>query len=150
MNKLIQKLLNVLKEHVNQNNREIQLNQEEIEKLLSDTTLNTHKKDLEIKYSLNRELLNENSDFVQIQLELSEFMDKYKHLFPGNASENTFKEMDEDNSQNLFKQTVSGKLKFDSAHPQYNNPGFLQELLKYYEIHENYEMCDKLIKLRKI
>jgi hypothetical protein len=112
--------------------------------------LYTRKKDLDNKYSINKELLNENSDFVKIQLELSEFMEKYSHLFPGMSSENTMTVPVEENSLNLFKQTVSGKLKFDSTHPQYNNPGFFQELLKYYETHENYEMCDKLLKLRKI
>jgi hypothetical protein len=150
MNKLIYKLLSVLKEHVNQNNNEIQLNQEEIDKLLSDVSMQTHKKGLDNKYSLNRELQDENSDFVKMQLELSEFLAKYRHLFPENSSENTMKENEKDDSRKLFTQTITGKLKFDSAHPQYNNPGFFRELLKYYEIHEDYEMCDKLMKLHKL
>lgn len=150
MNNLIHKLLIILKEHVNQNNKDIQLNQEEIEKLLSDISLHPLKKDLDSKYSYNRQLLNENSDIVKMQLELSEFLEKYKHLFPENPPDVRMKESEQNDTQKLFAQTVNGKLKFDLAHPQYNNPGFFQELLKYYEIHENYEMCDKLLKLRKL
>lgn len=150
MNKLIHKLLNILKEHVNQNNKEIQQNQEEIEKLLADISLMTHKKDLDQKYSLSEELLNENSDFVKLQLELSEFLNKYRHLFPATVAENSIREPEETDGRKLFLQTVNGKLKFDSNHPQYNNTKFFKELLHYYEIHENYEMCDKLIKQRSL
>ena len=150
MNKLMHKLLQVLKEHVNQNNREIQFNQVEIDKLLSDISLNARKKDLDSKYKLNRQLLDENSDFVKMQLELSEFMEKYKHLFPLNTNESEINTTVGEDSGKLFIQTVSGVLKFDASHPQYHNPHFFQELLKYYQSQENYEMCDKLLKQRNL
>jgi len=150
MKRLIHKLLGVLKEHVNQNNMDIQLNQEEIEKLLSDPSLQHMKNDLDNKYAFSRQLLNENSDFVKMQLELSEFLEKYKHLFPDDSSEVTPDQPEKTEKQKIFSQTVSGKLKFDSSHPHFNNSQFIDELLRYFEIHENYEMCDKLLKLRKI
>jgi septum formation topological specificity factor MinE len=150
MNNLINKLLKVLKEHVIQNNNEIQFNQEEIDKLLSDEKLSTRKKDLDSKYFLNRQLLNENSDFIKMQLELSEFVEKYKHLFPISNSDSSMKLSDENELQKLFLQTVTGKVQFDQSHPQYNNQRFLDELIKYYESNENYEMCEKLLKLRDI
>jgi len=150
MNKLIHKLLSFLKEHINQNNREIQVNQEEIDKLLSDISLNTRKKDLDSKQDLNRQLLSENSDFLKIQLELSEFMEKYKYLFPGYSVENQRNSIEEDYSRKLFAQTVNGRIKYDASHPQYHSPIFFTELLKYYEIHEDYEMCAKLLEQRKL
>jgi hypothetical protein len=150
MNQLINKLIDFLKEHVSQNNKEIQFNQQEIDKLLSDISLNPLKKDLDTKYNLNRQLLNENADFVKMQLELSEFLEKYKHLFPADFRENSLIVKDEDESGKLLMQTVNGKLKFDTAHPQFDNPRFFQALLKYYESHEDYEMCDKLLKIRKL
>jgi hypothetical protein len=150
MNKLIYKLLSVLKEHVNQNNKDIQLNQEEIEKLLSDASLPHLKSDLDNKYSYNRQLLNENSDFVKMQLELTEFFEKYRHLFPEDSSDARMNEPEQNERQKIFSQTVSGKLKFDSSHPHYNNSRFIEELFKYYEMNENYEMCEQLLKLRKI
>ncbi len=146
----IHKLLNVLKAHVNKNNKEIQFNQEEIDKLLSDISMNTRKKDLDSKYSLNRQLLNENADFVKMQLELSDFLKKYEYLL-SEDDHNDFENIPEDNDiKSLINQTITGKLKFDTSHPQYNNPVFFRELLRYYEIHEDYEMCDKLLKYRKL
>jgi hypothetical protein len=150
MNKLIQKILSVLKEHVNQNNRDIQLNQEEIEKLLSDPSLQHLKSDLDNKYLFSRQLLNENSDFVKMQLKLTEFLEKYSHLFPADSSEILSNEPEQNEKEKIFSLTINGKLKFDSSHPHYNNSRFIDELLKYYEMHENYEMCDKLLKIRKI
>jgi hypothetical protein len=150
MNKIIHKLLSVLKEHVSQNNKDIQLNQEEIDKLLSETPSKTSKINLDARYSTNRELLNENADFVKMQLELAEFLEKYKLLFPSIPDETNVQDPKENDTRKLFTQTINGKLKFDRAHPQYHNPKFFQELLKYYEIHEDYEMCDKLLKQRSM
>ena len=90
------------------------------------------------------------ADFIKMQLELNDFMERYKHLFPGNDEGASIREPEENESLNLLNQTVNGKLKFDSAHPQYDNPRFFQELFNYYERHENYEMCEKLLKIRKL
>jgi len=150
MNILIHKLLKVLKEHVNQNNREIQFNQEEIDKLLSDISLGARKQDIDGKYAINRQLLNENSDFVKMQLELSDFFEKYRHHFPDSLAKTNPNEPMKSEAQILLMKTVSGKLKFDDSHPQYNNPLFFKELLQYFESREDYEMCDKLLKIRKL
>jgi len=150
MNKIIHQLLSLLKEHVNQNNNEMQFNQEEIDKLLSEAALNPRKKDLDSMYFLNRQLLNENSDFIKMQLGLSEFLEKYKHLFPSSPAENPLKKNNDGAPNKLLMLTVSGKIKFDPSHPKFDNPQFIDELLKYYETNENYEMCDKLMKLRKL
>jgi hypothetical protein len=150
MNKLIHKLLGVLKEHVNQNNLDIKSNQEDIDKLLSDPSSQHLKSDLDNKYLFSRQLLSENSDFVNMQLELKEFLEKYRHLFTDDSSDVIMNESGQNEKQEIFSQTINGKLKFDSSHPHYNNSRFIDELLKYYELHENYEMCDKLLKIRKI
>ncbi len=140
----------MLKEHVNQNNREIQFNQEEIDKLLSDISLGARKQDIDGKYSLNRQLLNENSDFVKMQLDLSDFLEKYKHHFPEYPVKTNQNDASQSDAQTLLMKTVSGILKFDDTHPQYYNPVFFKELLHYFESREDYEMCDKLLKIRKL
>ena len=145
----LHKLIHLLKEHVNQNNKEIQFNQDEINKLLSDISLSTRKKDLDAKYSFNRQLLNENSDFVKMQLELNEFLEKYNHLFSEYNQDNQVTKPENADSQSLFYKTVNGQLEFDQAHPQFNDPGFFKDLFDYFENHENYEMCEKLLKIRK-
>lgn len=149
MNNLIHTLLKKLKEHVSQNNIDIQNNQEEIEGMLSEDAKQLLKKDLDYKYELNKQLLDENSDFINMQLELTDFLKKYQHLFPEAELEIEKDSLDINESKKLFNQTVNGKLKFDAAHPLYNNQHFFQDLLKYYEVNENYEMCEKLLKNRK-
>ncbi len=149
MNQLIHKLMLILREHVDQNMREIQFNQEEIDKLLSDISLSARKKDLDGKYEINRNLQSENSDFVKLQQELSEFLEKYKHHYPS-AAASSIVETEKGDTKSLFSKTVSGEIHYDSSHPQFSNPRFFEELLSYFERNEDYEMCDKLLKIRKL
>lgn len=149
MQSLVNKILRILKDHVNQNNEEIQYNQDEINRIISDLKANLSEKDLEYKNALNKELLEENEDFIQLQLQISEFMEKYGHLFPG-------EKLDEDDSIEIneplpyFRKTVEGEIDFGPEHPQYNNIRFFKELLRYYEEREDYEKCDQLIRLKKV
>jgi hypothetical protein len=149
MQSLVNKILKILKSHVNQNNEEIQYNQDEINRLVSDLRGNISEKDIEYKNALNKEMLEENEDFIQMQLQISEFMEKYGHLFPG---EHILEEENSDNNEPLpyFRKTVDGELEFRPGHPQYNNIRFFNELLRYYEEREDYEKCDQLIRLKKV
>jgi len=146
MQKLVGKILKVLKEHVSQNNQEIQYNQDEINRLLSGSSENSINKELEYKNELNKDLLQENEDFIQMQLQISDFMDKYGHLFP-EASETEIEEENEDLP--YFSKTVLGELTYGPGHPQFNNVRFFNELLKYYQDKEDYEKCHQLIRLKK-
>jgi len=146
MIQLINKLLVVLKDHVNQNKAEIQQNQEEIDFLLS----NEHavlKNEIDRKYDLNRELTSENSDFINMQNELKEFLERYQHLSPQSPAENLMNSVPGQDYADLFEKTVNGTFKFDSSHPQFNNRVFIRDLIRYYESLENYEMCNILLKL---
>ena len=82
MENLANKILKLLKEHVRQNIKEIQYNQDEINRILSDPALTLKQKELDYKYSLNQDLLQENEDFIKMQLEITGFIEKYGHLFP--------------------------------------------------------------------
>lgn len=150
MENLANKILKILKEHVRQNVREIEYNQDEINRMLSDPSTAIKQKDLEFKYSLNQDLLHENEDFIKMQLEITGFLEKYSHLFPGNEdSEYEEKDSSADDKMNAFNQTISGILKYDSQHPQFNNPDFFNNLLKYYQEKEDYEKCQELLNLKE-
>lgn len=152
MDKLVDKMLRILRKQVNQNNEEIRLNQEEINRLLSNTIHLEKQKDLNNKYLLNKELLDENADMINFQVILSEFWDKYGCLFENSDDlDDESDENDDGCKEHLkyFNQTISGKIKFDHDHPQFNNPDFFVKLLSYYEEKEDYEMCDKLLKMIK-
>lgn len=148
MQALITRILKILKDHVNQNNQEIQYNQDDINRIISGISNNQSKKDIEYKSALNKELMGENEEFIQLQLQLTEFMEKYAHLFHDSEAENDFLE-EEDDIMPYFSKTINGNLKFGPAHPQFNNMAFFQELMKYYEENEDYEMCQKLLSMKK-
>ncbi len=150
MEKLVNKILKILKDHVNENNREIQYNQEEINRMLNENSFKDRHKELDHKYALNKELLDENDDFINMQLRISEFMEKYSHLFAWDEPEETeAKDSDANEMMPYFNKTVTGQMKFGPAHPQFNNPKFFSELLKHFQEMENYEMCDYLLKIRE-
>lgn len=150
MDKLVNKILKILKDHVNENNREIQYNQEEINRMLNDSSYTDRHKELDYKYALNKELLDENDDFINMQLRISEFMEKYSHLFTDNeAIDAPTSEPEENEPMPYFNKTVTGQMTFGPHHPQYNNPRFFSELLKHYQEMENYEMCDYLLKIKE-
>ncbi len=148
MQNLIAKILKVLKDHVSQNNQEIHYNQTEIKNILtSDELADISRKDLEYKNELNKELFRENDDFLHLQLELNEFMEKYAYLFPSDIATDTA--TFEGDTLPYFTKTIEGELKFRPGHPQFSNPQFFKKLLKFYEEKENYEMCDQLLQVKR-
>jgi len=150
MENLVKRILKILKEHVRENIKEIEYNQDEINRMLSDPASSTKQKELEFKYSLNQDLLKENEDFIKMQLEITGFFEKYGHLFTKDEGSEYFgNDSSEEENMNVFTQTITGKLKFDPQHPHFNNPKFFYDLLKYYQEKEDYEKCQELLKLKK-
>lgn len=151
MQHLVDKILRILKDHVKQNNLEIELNQEEIKRILSEDISLKSNDDLEYKKSINHELIQENNDFINLQIQISEFMEKYAHLISDadlQQGEDIPDEAEDEPILPYFEQTIEGILKFEPGHPQFHNTYFFRELLRYYEEREDYEMCDHLMKLK--
>ncbi len=147
MDNLVKKILETLKDHVEQNNHEIQLNQEEINQILSNPN-DSNKEELDYKKLLNKELFDENEDFITMQIQLTEFMEKFGHLFSESEFEGSFSDESEEEVPFLNK-TISGQLKYGPSHPQFNNTKFFRKLLEYFEEIEDYEKCDELIKIHR-
>lgn len=149
MNKIINTLIQVLKDHVSQNNHEIQHNQDDINRMLSDNKEKLSSRDLEYKNSLNKELLAENEEFIQMQLQLSEFVERFGHLFPATDSGiegGSF--VEKEGVLPYFDKTISGQISYGPGHPQFHNIHFFKELLRYYEEREEYEKCEQIIRVR--
>ncbi len=148
MESLVNKILKILKEHVRQNNLEIGLNQEDINRIISelDSTAKENN-DLEYKRSLNSELLHENDDFINMQLQLSEFMEKYGHLITDSDAQE--QSQTKETVMPYFDQTIEGQMEFGPDHPQFYNPRFFNELMRYYQEQEDYEKCDQLVKIKR-
>ncbi len=141
MKDMIQKTIEVLKEKIRANLLEIQNNQKEIRSLLKQPVSEERSAQLEERYALNKALLAENNDFINVQLTLTNFVEKYggNQLFSGTETSSSL------NENESFELIVSGKVKFDDSHPYFENEAFFQKLMDHYQNIEDYESCSKLM-----
>ncbi len=137
----------MLKEKVKSNLTEIQNNQKEIRSLLKQSASPERSLELEEKYGLNKMLLAENNDFINVQLTLSNFLDKYNNseVF---ESEFVTVPLQYQNENECFELTVNGRLVFNQSHPYYSDDNFYRKLLNYYQNVEDYEACSILVKTK--
>jgi hypothetical protein len=142
MKDMIQKTIDSLKDKVRANLLEIQNNQKEIRELLKQPVSQERTDKLEQRYILNRALLAENNDFINVQLTLSNFIEKYGNT---NIFTQVLKGDDPLTEDECFEMTVNGKMTYNSKHPYFKNNLFFQRLLEYYQNIEDYENCSKLV-----
>lgn len=141
MKDMIQKTIEVLKEKIRANLLQIQNNQKEIRNLLKKPVSEERSAHLEERYALNKALLAENNDFINVQLTLTNFVEKYIHNHLFASSQENFPV----NENECFEQIVSGKALFDENHPYFNDEAFFQKLMDHYQQVEDYENCSKLM-----
>ena len=149
MKELIQKTIALLKSRVKNNLELINKNQVKIKEILKEPNSSKRTTSFEEHYETNKSLLAENNDFINIQLTLINFLEKYKDspLLKDNPPVIEIETIKD--AKELFKLTVKGKIAFDKKHPQFNNESFFRRLLKYYQDIEAYEKCQALINLKK-
>jgi hypothetical protein len=141
----VQQTIESLKEKVRANLLDIQQNQKEIRELLKQPVSDERSKKLEERYALNRVLLAENNDFINVQLTLANFIEKYgnTNIFTEILSED--KIIDE---EGCFEMTINGQIEYNFKHPYFKNELFFNRLLDYYQNIEDYEKCSKLVNTR--
>jgi hypothetical protein len=145
MKDILQKSIETLKEKVRANLLEIQGNQKEIRSLLKQPVSSERSTQLEERYALNKALLAENNDFINVQLTLSNFVEKYSNNEIFSDVLDMVKPVTE---SEFFEQTVNGKMMFNESHPYFDDDNFFQKLLNYYQSVEDYENCGKLVNCR--
>jgi hypothetical protein len=151
MKALLQQTIELLKKRVKENLDTINQNQTEIRQLLMQPLSPERTYYIEKHYDINKVLLNENNDFISLQVTLLNFMEKYKD-FPILEDEeapvlNPGQFMDE---HELFELTIQGKLDFNLSHPKFEDEKFFKKLLSYYAALEAYEKCNSLLKTKQL
>ncbi|HEY4785252.1 MAG TPA: hypothetical protein VIH57_04355 [Bacteroidales bacterium] len=146
MREMIKKTIELLKEKVKSNLIEIQNNQREIRNLLKKPVSAERSAELEEKYSLNKILLAENNDFINVQLTLTNFLEKYNASDIFENEQSSLSGYECTGEKDCFELTVNGVIPFDTHHPFFNDDNFFQKLLHYYQELEDYEKCSKLVK----
>lgn len=137
----------MLREKVKENLAQIQNNQKEIREILKQPVSEQRTERLEKRYAINKSLLSENNDFINVQLTLTNFLEKYEDRRFMCDSSNVipvFKDEEE-----CFEQTVNGLIMYDCNHPFYADDKFFGRLLQYYQHLENYEKCSELVNTKK-
>jgi hypothetical protein len=150
MKALLQRTIEILKRRVKENLDTINQNQSEIRQLLTQPLSAERTYYIEKHYDINKVLLSENNDFINLQATLLNFMDKYKD-FPI-LDDDELPELSPElymDDHELFDLTIQGKLAFNITHPRFEDEEFFQKLLSYYSTLEAYEKCNSLLKTKE-
>ena len=150
MKTLIHRTIELLKQRIKENLDKINHNQAEIRELLSQP-LSVERTDcINKNYALNKNLLTENNDLINLHRSLLNFLEKYKDSttieeieLPALTPESFLDENE------LFELTIKGKLAFDLRHPKFEDEKFFNKLLSYFSTVEAYEKCTALMNLKK-
>jgi hypothetical protein len=146
MRKMIKHTIEILKEKVKVNLLEIRNNKDEIKRLHDQPDSSESSAELEVKYLLSRKLLSENADFINVQLTLTNFIEKYHDSDIFDTTKLETPDVVSTNENICFEQTIKSEVAFNANHPYYNDDNFFRKLLYYYQDREDFEMCSVLVK----
>jgi hypothetical protein len=149
---LIQRTIDLLKKKIKENLETINQNQIRLGEKLKEPLSAERTYCVEKIYSANKALLSENSDFVNLQRSLVNFLEKYQDTL--SLSEDKEEPVDPEvaaylDDDEVFRLTVEGKLGFEFNHPKFEDEGFFNRLLTYYTSTEAYEKCNALLSVKR-
>jgi hypothetical protein len=149
MKALIKRTIELLKKRVKENLGTINHNQAEIRQLLNQPLSAERTYHIEKHYDINKALLNENNDFINLRVALLNFIEKYKDspILDEEELPELTPELFLDDHE-LFELTIQGKLTFDLSHPKFEDAEFFDKLLRYFSAAEAYEKCNALLKTK--
>ncbi|MBN1414787.1 MAG: hypothetical protein JW973_06780 [Bacteroidales bacterium] len=149
MKKLLQDMIELLKNQVKHNLDIINQNEEVIRKITSYPESTKQKVTFQRYYMENKNLLTENNDFTNLQLTLIKFLTKYKHSELLNDPALLDEVDPKQDPEYVFELTVTGKIPYNPRHPFFENPDFFMQLMEHFEKTEQYEKCKELIQVKK-
>ena len=149
MRDLIQRTIDILKSKVKTNLELINENQDKIKDILKQPSNTQRSKDFEERYAVNKALLAENNDYINIQLTLINFLEKYKNTAVIEENQQIVDIYSITDEKEILELTIKGVLLFDEQHPKYNDEEFIDKMITYFESIEEYEKCQELIDLKK-
>ena len=87
MREQLKKTLEMLKNHVQRNLSKIHENEKRVREILNEPLSEQRSNHLTEKYKVNKKILEENNDFIKMQLDIIQFMDKHHKRIDDSASE---------------------------------------------------------------
>lgn len=153
MKEHLQQTIEFLRQHVLKNIDLIKANEAHIKEVLDWPITPERTKELNESYTYSKNLLSENNDFINLQVSIMNFINRYKKVFETaqpvnvNVASNVMHQV-QLSRDDYFKLTIEKDIEYNTAHPYYHDTDFFNQLLNYYQETENYEMCAILIKLK--
>lgn len=127
----------------------ISKNQDAIKQMLKHSRSEEYAGQYEVYSNKNKELLTQNNDFINVQLTLVNFLDKYKNTAILDTNVPIVDIYSVTDTQEVFALTIKGYVDFNEEHPYYRNLEFVEKLIVHYQSKEDYEQCQKLNLLKE-
>ena len=149
MKEKMYKAVDVLKARVNYNLEKIRENEKIIKGLVDIKSKSNEENNKLIEcFNENKILLAENKEAINIQMNIIQFITQFRKNWENEKFANILLALDL-SDEDIFDHTVEGKLPFNEKHPKFGDKNFLNRLIEYYTVREDYEMCDFLMKTQK-
>jgi hypothetical protein len=149
----LQQIVESMRKYVLKNLELIKVNETHIKEILSWPISAERTKELNESYQYSRTLLSENNDFINLQVNIMNFLNKYRTLIEDEVikvkATADAKIHQHISREDYFQMTVENDISFDDTHPYFEDQEFFHDLLSYFQENENYEMCAHLIKYKK-
>lgn len=153
MKEQLQQTIEHLRQHVLKNIDLIKANESHIREVLNWPVSSERAKELDESYKFSKTLLSENNDFINLQVAVMNFMNKYKNVFQNEPVKVVVQSDPKGKTQlsrdEYFKLTIENAIPFDPGHPYFNDQHFYNDLFSFYQGAENYEMCADLLQLKR-
>lgn len=145
MIELMKQAIDVLKSRISANLEEIRHNESRFRKIMSSGDLDENSVHMNSILELNKQLLSQNFDFLNLQLSLLKFLEKYpKHH--NDLNNLSLEEVDKvHETLDMFFYTTQGSLPFNTFHPFVYDEYFWGELMNHYESKEKPEEAKKVV-----
>ncbi|MDP4208796.1 MAG: hypothetical protein Q8928_08295 [Bacteroidota bacterium] len=152
MKDLFQQTIEMMRQHVLENLKLIKANEAEIRKTLSFPESMERTNELSHYYNQNKSLLIENNDFINLQVSIVNLMNKHQQTIDKSPRVQTQTVTIPEQiltRDDYFRLTIEENLAYDHRHPYFNDSEFYNDLINYLKIEENYELCAKLVSVKK-
>lgn len=153
MKEQLQLVIEMMRKHVIKNLESIKGNEIQIKEIMKMPQSQERAASLNECYKISKNLLAENNDFINMQVSMMNFINKYRNILECEtpvkvATQSSAMQNNNLSRDDYFRLTVDKDISFDNNHPYFRDKDFYNDLFFYFQQVENYEMCSELVKNR--
>lgn len=148
MKELLKAIMEEMKKKVVSNLEVVKENEADIKRLLNDPEGYEKAFNLQMRFDKNRSILSENLEYLNLQLKIVAFIDKYKYA---DFLKTPFQDLLKKDPANIdfFNETIEGTILFNENHPLFKDEIFINKLIEHYLEKEDYEECKRLFQIKE-